>query len=1070
MLFSLYIVLLKKGSVMNTNSFTVYNASAGSGKTFTLVKEYLKTLFSSYNKDKYKNILAITFTNKAVAEMKGRILENLKGFAVPEILLLNVPEELKDQQQMFAIIASELAMDTIKLHKKAIRIQDVILNNYAAFDVVTIDTFTHRIIRTFAYDLKLPQNFEVALDTEDVLQEAIGNVLLKVGEDEKLTKLLIDFALQKADDDKSWDIALDLYRVSKLLLNENEVKHLTLLKDKTLKDFDVLKGTINEKLKQAQSELIMIAKTIIKDFESVGVTEGDIKSIVIYFSKLAKEDFSIKYGLVWQTKLLEGGTLYPKRVDGAIAASIDEMQSRIASDFSKTKELFYEISFLKNIQKSIVPLSVLNVVNKELQAIKEEQNILLISEFNKIISNEIKGQPAPFIYERIGERYQNYFIDEFQDTSQMQWQNLIPLAENALMTEPKPNEQHSLLIVGDAKQAIYRWRGGKPEQFIDLYEDENPFYIEKNLENLDTNYRSYSEVVDFNNSFFSFLSNRFQNTIHQELYKIGNKQNQNAKKGGYVKVSFVENVIEEEATLLYQEKVLETIQEVLKQGFVKADICIVTRKKKDGIAIADFLVEKGISIISSETLLVNKSKEVRFIISFLTYLLQSENKSSKIELLNYLYHKLPVVSSEHEFYFELLQLAPKDLFKELAISYQIQFDYEAVQTLPFYELVEQVIRAFSLVESSDAYVQYFLDEVLSFSQKKSTGIQGFLEFWELKKEKLSIVAPEGKDAITLMTIHKSKGLEFPVIIFPFAELDIYKEQDSKVWFPINEEVYNGFSEAYLHFNKEIESYGDVGEKLWNERRAQLQLDNINLLYVALTRPKEQLYIISKKVVNKKTGDENVNLFSGFFISFLKNIEKWQDDIDDYEFGEITKKSNTTIIKETNKLEFISSSRLDHNLAVLTKAGYLWNSEQESAIEKGNLIHLLLSKILYARDVDIVFQELISNGTLNKEQEQELKPLLINLVSESELSIYFEEDLEVFNEREIVNKKGVTRIPDRIVFKGNQATVIDYKTGVFDLKHEQQIISYASLLQEMNYEVDKKLLVYLNDKIKIIEVR
>jgi len=1055
---------------MNTNSFTVYNASAGSGKTFTLVKEYLKALFSSCNKDKYKNILAVTFTNKAVAEMKGRILENLKGFATPEILLLEVSEELKDQQQMFAAIASELAMDTIQLHKKAIRIQDAVLNNYAAFDVVTIDTFTHRIIRTFAYDLKLPQNFEVALDTEDVLQEAIANVLLKVGEDEKLTKLLIDFALQKADDDKSWDIALDLYKVSRLLLNENEVKHLALLKDKTLSDFDALKVTLDKKLKLAQSELVALAKKILQDFESVGIAESDMKPIVTYFSKIAKEEFSVKYGLVWQTKLLEGGTIYPRRVDEAIATSIDEMQPRIASDFSKTKELVYEVSFLKNVQKSIVPLSVLNVVNKELQSIKEEQNILLISEFNKIISNEIKGQPAPFIYERIGERYQNYFIDEFQDTSQMQWQNLIPLTENALMTEPKPNEQHSLLIVGDAKQAIYRWRGGKPEQFIDLYEEENPFYIEKILENLDTNYRSYSEVVDFNNSFFSFLSDRFQNSIHQELYKIGNSQKQNAKKGGYVKVSFVENVLEEEATVLYQEKVLETIQEALKQGFVKADICIVTRKKKDGIAIADYIVEKGINIISSETLLVNKSKEVRFIISFLTYLLQSENKNSKIEFLNYIYHKLPVVSTEHEFYFELLQLSPKDLFKELAVSYQIQFDYEAVQTLPFYELVEQVIRAFSLVESSDAYVQYFLDEVLSFSQKKSTGIQGFLEYWELKKEKLSIVAPEGEDAITLMTIHKSKGLEFPIIIFPFAELDIYKEQDSKVWYPINKEEYNGFSEAYLHFNKDIELYGDIGETLWKERRTQLELDNINLLYVALTRPKEQLYIISKKAVNKKTGDENANLFSGFFIGFLKQIGKWQDDVDDYEFGEVAKKSNLTVIKETNKLKFVSSSRIDYNLAVLTNASDLWGTDQKEAIDKGNLMHLILSKIIYARDIDIVFQEFISDGTLNKEQEKELKPLLINLVMESELAIYFQEDFVVYNERIISTQEGKRLIPDRIVFKGKKTTVIDYKTGVFDRKHEEQVNRYASLLQEMNFEVDKKLLVYLDSKIKIREVR
>ena len=249
-----------------------------------------------------------------------------------------------------------------------------------------------------------------------------------------------------------------------------------------------------------------------------------------------------------------------------------------------------------------------------------------------------------------------------------------------------------------------------------------------------------------------------------------------------------------------------------------------------------------------------------------------------------------------------------------------------------------------MVDSSDAYVQYFLDEVLSFSQKKQTGIQGFLEYWELKKDKLSIVAPEGADAITLMTIHKSKGLEFPVIIFPFAELDIYKEQDSKAWYPINEDEYNGFSEAYLHFNKEIESYGEIGERLWRERRAQLELDNINLLYVALTRPKEQLYVISKKVVNKKTGEENGNLFSGFFIGFLRQIGKWQEDIDDYEFGELLKLSSKTEIKEEKELLFTSSSRLDHNLAILTKAGFLWDSEQGDAIEKGNLIHLILSKI------------------------------------------------------------------------------------------------------------------------------
>lgn len=1054
---------------MSSNSFTVYNASAGSGKTFTLVKEYLKTLFSSVNTDKYKSILAITFTNKAVAEMKSRILTNLNAFADSQILLSVIPEGLEDQQQMFKVIVSELGITDKELHEKAIRIHDAVLNNYAAFDIVTIDTFTHRIIRTFAYDLKLSQNFEVALDTEEILNEAISNLLIKVGEDEKLTNLLIDFALYKADDDKSWDIAVDLFKVSKLLLNENEVDHISKLKDKTLEDFDALKVLLEKKRSLVKDSLVKESKAILIDFEVKGISENEIKSIYSYFLKLSKEDLSVKFGAVWQSKLVNGDTLYPKRVSGIVADNIDELQQQISAVFLITEKMVYEISFLNNILKSIVPLSVLNIVNKELQTIKKEQNILLISEFNQLISNEIKDQPAPFIYERIGERYHNYFIDEFQDTSRMQWQNLIPLAENALATEARPNEQNSLLIVGDAKQAIYRWRGGKPEQFIDLYEEENPFYIQKSIQNLATNYRSYSEVVGFNNGFFSFLSAKFQNTTHKELYKIGNKQLQNTKKGGFVKVSFVENVLEEEATILYQEKVLETINNVISLGFVKADICIVTRKKKDGIAIADYLVENDISIISSETLLVNKSKEVQFIVSLLDYLLNPDFKKSKIEFLHYLYTKLKVTNTEHNFYKEFLQLSPLDLFKEFAISYQINFDYEAFKTLPFYELVEQIIRAFYLVDTSDAYVQYFLDEVLTFTQNKQTGIQGFLEYWNLKKDKLSIVAPEGADAITLMTIHKSKGLEFPIVIFPFAELDVYKEIDSKIWYPINKEEYNGFSEAYLQFNKEIETYGDIGQILWAERRAQLELDNINLLYVALTRPKEQLYIISKKVVNKKTGQENDNLYSGFFIGFLKQIDQWVDEKSDYEFGERLKLSSQTIIKDENELLFITSSRLDHKLAILTKSGNLWESEQELAIEKGNLMHLILSKIYFKNDIETVFTNLLINGIITNEERDFLKPMIVNLVQNSDVNVYYENDLKVFNERAINTSQGDTLIPDRVVFKNNKATIIDYKTGSFDVKHEHQLNNYAVTLQDMGYDVDKKILVYLGDKIKIREL-
>ncbi len=1054
---------------MTKNSFTVYNASAGSGKTFTIVKEYLKTLFASNRIDKYKSVLAITFTNKAVAEMKSRILINLKSFSDSRILLPSIPNDLSGQIFMFESIATELGLSASQLHQKAFRIHDAILNNYAAFDIVTIDTFTHRIIRTFAYDLKLSQNFQVALDTDEILNEAISNVLIKVGEDKELTKLLIDFAIYKADDDKSWDIGIDLYKTSRLLFNENEFKHLALLQNKSLKDFDSLSKTIENKLSEYTTAIKDISLNIINEFETKQIPKADIKSIYAYFLKLSKEDFSVTYDKVWQTKLVNGETIYLKKTLSPIASLIDQMQSRIIVDFELTKKLFFQISFLKNFSKNLVPLSVLNIVNKEIQNIKQEQNILLISEFNQLISDEIKDQPAPFIYERIGERYRNFFIDEFQDTSQLQWQNLKPLVENTLSTAPNKGEQHSLLLVGDAKQAIYRWRGGKPEQFIDLYEGLSPFYIKKDVQNLDTNYRSYSQIVDFNNDFFSFLYPRFKKDTHKELYKLGNKQNQNNKKGGFVKLSFIEDVSEELAVELYQEKVLENIENALRNGFLKSDICIVTRKTKEGIAIADFLTEKNIPIISSETLLVNKSPEVQFIVSFLNYLLFPTNSISKLSLLKYLYLKLDVQSSEHCFYSTFLKLCPEDFFNRLLVSYQVQFDYQTFQTLPFYELVEQIIRSFNLVDTSDAYIQYFLDEVLNFSQHKQTGIQGFLEFWESKKDKLSIVAPQGTDAITLMTIHKSKGLEFPVIIFPFAELDLYNEIDPKQWFELNKDDYNGFPEAYLNYNKEIEFYGEQGSCLWHKRRAQLELDNINLLYVALTRPKEQLYIITKKVLNKKTNQESEKLYSGLFIGFLKKINKWQDDLDEYSFGDETKLSVKTSIQVENELVFTSSSRLDHKLAILTKSGALWNSSQQNAIEKGNLIHMILSKIKYHDDAIPVFEELIANGTITLEQELLLKPILIDLTCNSKMAKFYKKNLVVLNEKEMMTENGEILVPDRVVIDGNKVVVIDYKTGTFLFKHESQINKYAQFLSKMGYHIENKILVYLDDELNIREV-
>ena len=817
---------------MNSSFFHIYNASAGSGKTYTLVKEYLKVMFSSTTKNPYQHILAITFTNKAVNEMKSRIIETLKAFSSENILAT--------PNSMFQAICEELPIKPITLHKKSKRILNSIIHNYAAFDISTIDRFTQKLIRTFAYDLKLPVNFEVELDTETLLNKAVDNLIAKAGNNKELTNTLIDFAIEKADDDKSWDVSLDFYKIAKLLVNENDIPFIEELKGKSLEDFKLLKAHLIKMILDGEKEIAKKAQSIITLIEECSLEFSDFSGSYLpkHFKNLIDKKYDINFEAKWQLDLIEGNTLYPKRVSDDIASIIKEIQPQIILAFNDTKREVFQLKFFKAVIKNLTPLSVLNAINKELSEIKKDQNIILISEFNSIISNEIKNQPAPFIYERIGEKFNHYFIDEFQDTSVLQWENLIPLLDNTLSAE-----NGSVMLVGDAKQSVYRWRGGKAEQFIDLYNGINPFFVKPQIENLPFNYRSYKEIVSFNNTFFQHIAKfAFDYGVYEKMYELS-KQNTSIEKQGYVNISLldIENGISRDD--IYPQKVLETIKECLINGFQLKDICVLVRKRKEGVAIADYLNNEGMDIISSETLLLSRSPEVEFINSIIKYVSEPSNAEAKILILNYLTeHKLNI-TDKHLFYSSNINLEINLFFKNLN-KFGFHFDNNGVAQLPLYEAIETIVYSFNLVEKSNAYIQFYLDFVFDYSQKHNSNLSEFIEHYEAKKESLSIVSPQEKNAVQIMTIHKSKGLEFPVVIFPYADLNIYKELEPKEWFPVEPVNYSGFSHVLLNYNKDFEGFGEIGQHIYTKHQAKLELDNINLLYVALTRPIEQLYIIS----------------------------------------------------------------------------------------------------------------------------------------------------------------------------------------------------------------------------------
>lgn len=1216
---------------MQRPSFSIYDASAGSGKTYALVKEYLKIILVAPKNDAYRNILAITFTNKAVHEMKSRIVGSLSEFAKDE--------PSAKAQDLMQDLSIDTELSIIQIKTKSQQIIKHIIHNYAAFDISTIDKFTHKVIRAFAHDLNLPMTFEVTLDTENLLIEAVDAIIAQAGEDETLTKLLIDFTMEKTDDDKSWDISREILETGRLVLNENNRNEITHFQDKSIAEFVEIKAKLSEACKVLEKQTIVFAEEALTLIDKNGI---DTKSF-------SRGTFPNHINNIQQGKFNPKNKMFHEFDDIAInktakdRAIIENLIPEFLQILTKVYTAFEKINFYKAFLKNITPLSLLNTVSNELAKIQEEQNVLSISEFNAIIHREIQNQPAPFIYERLGERYRHFFIDEFQDTSEMQWQNLIPLIDNALSGQDDYGVKGTLMIVGDPKQSIYRWRGGKAEQFIELSKDQNPFNNpDKRLEHLHKNYRSYSQIIEFNNDFFKLLSNEFEHLDYKDLYENHSHQKTNDKTGGYVNISFipkVETSEDDEETLdktdLYVLATLNTIQKTLKEGFEYKDIVILTRKRSQGIAIANYLTEQGIPLLSSETLMIQNATEVRLIIHLLKYLKNSSDLESKANFLQYLAQnsqdKLPI----HDFIAQGMALFQETDFEEWLMSFDVSLSFQNIRKKSLYEAVETIITKFltpalskgkgdgvvnrvgknSLIESNklgymtggnyshlliekakemrkqpthaekvlwmelksksledykfrqqhliddfivdfvclskklvvevdgeyhfteeqiqldnyriitlnklgykvirftneqvvksisevlkeikkelvsqeifldsiapvsapspsgrvgegNAYVQYFLDIVLERDIRNQAGISDFLNFWDKNAEKFSIPSPEGTNAVRIMTIHKSKGLEFPVVIFPFAEEDYTRKPKDKLWLNAEEQDF-GLPKVLIDNSSAVEGFGEEAAEVYNQKKQEELLDNINVLYVALTRAEEQLYVISNMNLSSK-GELPKNNMCSFFINYLDNKIRFDENQLEYEFGNSMKLSAVKEHVDTSKtIPLVTEILNPKNIKIAQREALMWGTHQQEAIEYGNVIHEILSFVKTKNDVDLAITKSIENGLITFAQKKIVFNTIQEIVNHSELEICFAEGNDVLNEQTIIQKEGRTIKPDRMVLtKNKEVLLLDYKTGTHNVKYQQQLENYQTAIELMGYKVTKKALIYIGKEIDVVNL-
>ena len=1039
--------------MQNHPSISIYNASAGAGKTFALVKNYLCILFKSNNEFKYRRILAITFTNKAVAEMKMRIVKNLQEFSENKIL--------KEPSTMLLNIEEETGLSKEEIHHKSKRLLKNIVQDFASFDVVTIDNFTHRIIRTFAYDLKIPQNFEVELNTQDVLEQAVDNLIDKAGRDPLVTQVLLDYALEKIDDDKSWDISLDFYEISRLLLSENDREFLKRINNKSLEDFAQLKKYLKKSNKEIDVEIKKSAQALLDLFSANDLDESHFKGKYLpkAVTKFSEGTYTINTSSAWVIKLGEE-PLYTKTQKDVIKQTLDQIAPEITTRFNAIKSSIFQLKFQEELYKKLTPLSVLQAIQKEVNVLKSENNLVLISDFNQLIHKNIANQPTPFIYERLGERYENYFIDEFQDTSVLQWTNLIPLIDNAVSTNQPESLANSLMLVGDPKQAIYRWRGGEAGQFINLSKDEiNPFQ-NRNKKTIDLpfNYRSYDQIIAFNNSFFTKIATVFAYDEYKNIYTSGNAQKVNSRTGGYVSVTFVEADTTTDAEPLYLDEVVASIKSCQENGFKLHELCILVRKNSEGVAIAQRLQEENIPVISSESLLLKQSPQVQFIINLLHFTLEPDSNAISIKLLEYLGKFYLDIEDKHAFYKYYLLYSGAALFDNLLKDSEL-FDFNLCASLPIYEAVEYIIRSFNLNDEGGSYLQFFLDAIYDFSQKNTGGIPEFISWWDRKKDNLSISTPPAAEAVQIMTVHKAKGLEFTVVIYPFAHTDLYPlKSDSYNWYLPDENEFLGFEALLLGQKSELLDYNEQTAILYHQKRIQQQLDNINVLYVALTRSVEQLHIISK---TSKLKGEPKN-FSDLLRLYLESLELFNIDQHKYSFGNQQRTSRAKALSSnSNKLKLISTAKESHDLVLVTQAEALWDTARQEAISFGNIIHELMAGIKTEHDIDSVLKKAVTKGMIANDQLAPLEIKLRKLIDDLQEHGFFNPQNQILNERAILVSGKMLR-PDRVeIDSQNQLWLLDYKTGDQRENHLIQITGYEHALLKMKYKVVKKALVYLN---------
>ena len=1086
---------------MQSPKFKIYSSSAGSGKTYTLAKEYIKLALKTTSPWYFNHILAVTFTKKASEEMKERIMKYLRQFASTDA------KDIEESNGIFQQILKELQEDGVEideceLRKRANNTFKHIIHEYANFSVSTIDSFVQRIVAAFTEELGFPFNFEVSLDSGVLLDAAVEQLFQKVNTEnfEQITEAIQSFAMEKANEGKSWNrLPEELANFGRSLLSDQFQTSVELLSEMQPADF----LTIEEKLKTYCEYIETKIKTV-ANVASESIYEADIdiinfyqsnKGVGAYFQRLQYQDVFYQANS-YVHKALRDDMWYSKTCKKDISVRIDGIKIELRAYLEEIIKIHHiekpKFILYKEVSKQLKKLALLSQLKKEIADIQNETGQIHISEFNRKILEIVMTEPIPFVYERLGEKFNHILIDEFQDTSTLQWHNFLPLIENSLANG------HFNMAVGDAKQSIYRFRGGEMDLIVHLHKEnlealvmgheENDFLIERyqsirqylKPENLTTNYRSAKEIIKFNNDIFQFIKESPDNEaiapilpkVYDEFF--AQQIPPNSKCGGHVEIDFLSGSSEDELMI---DRILEIIEESLSAGYSYEDIAVLCRKNSHARIVASSLKDANIQVISSDSLNLNFSEAVNLTIALMKVIQNPENTLAKYEAI-YLFYRVVLQqipnTDDNQIIKQAIENKDVNQFYQLIETQGYKLHSFRLQQMALYEVAEKIINTFNLFEHYKEldFLFRFLDVVLEFQTKKSTHLTDFLQFWEQKKNVLSISTPDGQNAVTVTSIHKAKGLEYPVVIIPYCCWTMDTGIYSEIWANLPKEVefkstlITSLKTSPLRITTKL-AETVIAPQYYAEKEKTF-LESLNMLYVALTRPTDRLYLVVKKDTFKfeKTVGNQLYRFAE-----CPEIEKGERFIKIISQGE-NKKVKLEQEKDSQAIEIqaIESSEKSNTIKLRQSAERLFDIETfEKSRDYGNKIHNTFAKIKTIYDVEFALEESVREGLIMESELGDLRNNILKIINLEKIKPLFSVHQNlVKNEREILMPKGNPLRPDRVVRLKDRIVILDYKTGSKSESHKLQVLEYMNIYRKMGHQKVEGILVYLEGE-EVVEV-